>query len=90
MVGYGSLAARAWTRSRPRSRGGDYSPATASRAADVYVGAQIGWGMRFGTIEKRPAFALWARSPTARRRSARARSTTRRCRRSEPPQGGGA
>lgn len=25
-------------------------------AADVYVGAQIGWGMMFGTIEKRPAF----------------------------------
>ena len=30
-------------------------------AADVYVGAQIGWGMMFGTIEKRPAFeAYWA------------------------------
>ena len=26
-------------------------------AADVYVGSQIGWGMMFGTIEKRPAFA---------------------------------
>lgn len=25
-------------------------------AADVYVGSQIGWGMMFGTIEKRPAF----------------------------------
>ena len=25
-------------------------------AADVYVGAQIGWGMMFGTIEKRPVF----------------------------------
>ena len=25
-------------------------------AADVYVGAQIGWGMQFGTMEKRPAF----------------------------------
>lgn len=25
-------------------------------AADVYVGAQIGWGMMFGTIDKRPAF----------------------------------
>jgi glutathione S-transferase len=29
-------------------------------AADVYVGSQIGWGMQFGTIEKRPAFeAYW-------------------------------
>ena len=26
-------------------------------AADVYVGAQIGWGLQFGTIEKRPEFA---------------------------------
>ena len=25
-------------------------------AADVYVGAQIGWGMMFGMVEKRPAF----------------------------------
>jgi glutathione S-transferase len=25
-------------------------------AADVYVGAQIGWGMMFGTIDKRPTF----------------------------------
>jgi glutathione S-transferase len=25
-------------------------------AADVYVGSHIGWGMQFGTIEKRPAF----------------------------------
>jgi glutathione S-transferase len=30
-------------------------------AADVYVGSQIGWGMQFGSIEKRPAFeAYWA------------------------------
>lgn len=31
-------------------------------AADVYVGSQIGWGLQFGTIEKRPAFEqYWAR-----------------------------
>jgi glutathione S-transferase len=40
-------------------------------AADVYVGAQIGWGMMFGTIDKRPVFEeyfgrLQAR-PAARR-----------------------
>jgi glutathione S-transferase len=30
-------------------------------AADVYVGSQIGWGLRFGSIEPRPAFAAyWA------------------------------
>ena len=31
-------------------------------AADVYCGAQIGWGMEFGTLEKRPAFVdYWGR-----------------------------
>ena len=30
-------------------------------AADVYIGSQIGWGLAFGSIEKRPAFAAyWA------------------------------
>jgi glutathione S-transferase len=40
-------------------------------AADVYVGAQIGWGMMFGSIEKRPAFeTYWAgisQRPAAKR-----------------------
>ncbi len=40
-------------------------------AADVYVGSQIGWGLMFGTIEKRPAFeAYWAgvsQRPAAKR-----------------------
>jgi glutathione S-transferase len=31
-------------------------------AADVYVGSQIGFGMTFGSIEKRPAFEdYWQR-----------------------------
>jgi len=42
-------------------------------AADVYVGSQIGWGMMFGTIDKRPAFeAYWAgisQRPAAKRAS---------------------
>jgi glutathione S-transferase len=29
-------------------------------AADVYVGAQIGWGLQFGTIDKRSAFEDYA------------------------------
>jgi glutathione S-transferase len=28
-------------------------------AADVYVGSQIGWGLQFGSIEKRPAFGQY-------------------------------
>ena len=33
-----------------------YIAGEAFTAADVVVGSQIGWGMMFGTIEKRPAF----------------------------------
>lgn len=34
-------------------------------AADIYLGSQIGFGLRFGTIEKRPAFlAYWDRVGT--------------------------
>ena len=40
-------------------------------AADVYFGSQVGWGLQFGTIEKRPAFeAYWNRisdRPAAKR-----------------------
>ena len=42
-------------------------------AADVYVGAQIGWGLMFGTIEKRPAFADYVGRLQARPAAVRAR-----------------
>jgi glutathione S-transferase len=41
-------------------------------AADVYVGSQIVWGMRFKTIEPRPAFEAYAARCTARPAFARA------------------
>jgi glutathione S-transferase len=41
---------------------GDYLAGSGFTAADVYVGSQIGFGLAFGTIEKRPAFErYWAR-----------------------------
>jgi glutathione S-transferase len=40
----------------------DYVAGDKFTAADVYFGSQIGWGMQFGSLEKRPAFeAYWAR-----------------------------
>ena len=36
--------------------GRDYILGDEFSAADVYFGSQIGWGLRFGSIEKRPAF----------------------------------
>ncbi len=42
--------------------GTEHIAGDAFSAADVYVGAQIGWGLRFGTIGERPAFrAYWER-----------------------------
>jgi glutathione S-transferase len=35
-------------------------------AADVYVGSSLGWGMLFGTIEKRPVFEAYAQRVRAR------------------------
>lgn len=35
-------------------------------AADVYVGSQIDWGLQFGTIPDRPAFAAYAERLRAR------------------------
>jgi len=55
MVGYGSLAkVMGALESAVSNR--DYIAGDRFTAADVYVGAQIGWGLHFGTIEKRPAF----------------------------------
>jgi glutathione S-transferase len=42
-------------------------------AADVYVGSQVGWGMMFGNIDKRPAFAAYADRLQARPAARRAR-----------------
>jgi glutathione S-transferase len=42
-------------------------------AADVYVGSQIGWGMMFGTIDKRPAFTEYFGRISSRPAAVRAR-----------------
>jgi glutathione S-transferase len=34
--------------------------------ADVYVGSQVDWGLTFGTIPPRPAFAAYAERLQAR------------------------
>jgi glutathione S-transferase len=40
----------------------DYVTGDRFTAADVYLGSHVGWGMQFGTVEKRPAFErYWQR-----------------------------
>ena len=41
-------------------------------AADVYVGAQLGWGLMFSTIEKRPLFEAYVARVNARPAAQRA------------------
>ena len=55
MAGYGSFE-EAIDCLEVAVRDGPYICGEQFTAADVYVGSQIGWGMMFGTIDKRPAF----------------------------------
>ena len=61
MVGYGAYG-RVMDTLETAVAGGGYIAGERFSAADVYVGAQIGWGLRFKTIEARPALvAYWER-----------------------------
>jgi glutathione S-transferase len=61
MVGYGTLAYVLNTLEKAVSAS-DYLVGNKFTAADLYLGAQLGWGMMFGELEKRPAFeAYWNR-----------------------------
>ena len=64
LAGYGNLA-RVLDTLEGAVSGDGYIAGERFSAADVYVGAQIGWGMQFGTIDARPAFErYWARLET--------------------------
>jgi glutathione S-transferase len=61
MAGYGSLEDVIGTLDRVLSTC-EYVAGAHFTAADLYLGAQVGWGMMFGTIEKRPSFErYWGR-----------------------------
>jgi glutathione S-transferase len=70
MAGYGSYEETIDALERAVSDG-PYLCGEQFTAADVYVGAQIGWGLMFGTIDRRPAFETYyarlAERPAARR-----------------------
>ncbi|MFY0529117.1 glutathione S-transferase family protein [Archangium gephyra] len=71
-VGYGSLEAVLNALEGALSRG-DYLVGDRFTAADLYVGAQLGWGMQFGTIDKRPVFERYAERLNNRPAAIRAR-----------------
>jgi glutathione S-transferase len=61
-AGYGSYGAVLDVLERGLTACGDYLVGGSFTAADLYVGSHIGFGLQFGTLEKRPAFErYWAR-----------------------------
>jgi glutathione S-transferase len=72
MAGYGSFEETIDALERALQPG-PYICGERLTAADVYVGAQIGWGMMFGSIEKRPAFEDYFGRLAARPAAVRAR-----------------
>ena len=71
-VGYGSLeAVLDALESAVKDR--EYIVGDRFTGADLYVGSHIGWGMQFGTIEKRPAFVQYAGRIMGRPAAVRAR-----------------
>ena len=72
MAGYGTFDATMMALERAVSRG-DYICGDQFTAADVYVGSQIGWGLMFGTIDKRPAFTDYVGRLQSRPAAIRAR-----------------
>jgi glutathione S-transferase len=58
MVGFGSLAT-ALDALETALRPGPHVCGAQFTAADVMLGSALGWGMLFGTIDKRPAFEAY-------------------------------
>jgi len=58
MLGYGSREQVIDTLEKAVSSGA-YLVGDKFSAADVYLGSQLGWGVQFGTVEKRPAFEAY-------------------------------
>jgi glutathione S-transferase len=72
MVGYGSLA-EVTSALEAALAERDYLVGDRFTAADLYVGSHIGWGMSFGTIEKRPTFERYFARISTRPAAVRAR-----------------
>jgi glutathione S-transferase len=72
MAGFGSLATVMETL-EGALQGQQYLAGSTFTAADLYVGAHLGWGMQFGTIEKRPLFESYVQRLFARPAAIRAK-----------------
>jgi glutathione S-transferase len=73
MVGYGNYASVMDTLEHAVTQG-DYLLGERFSAADIYLGSQVIWGLQFGSIEKRPAFAAYAARLAGRPAAVKARA----------------
>ncbi|MEM1080927.1 MAG: glutathione S-transferase family protein [Pseudomonadota bacterium] len=71
MSGYGTMEAVVHTLEMALSQH-EFITGNQFSAADVYVGAQVGWGLQFETLEARPAFVQYFERVKARPAFARA------------------
>jgi len=74
MAGYGSFDAVLKTLECALSQA-EYLVSDSFTAADLFIGAQLGFGLQFGMIEKRPVFVAYAKRLAARPAAVRARET---------------
>jgi glutathione S-transferase len=72
MVGYGTRE-QTFAALEEELKRFDYIAGDLFTAADVYVGSHVGFGLMFGTIDKRPAFERYWERVSARPAAARAR-----------------
>ena len=72
MVGYGTMKEVLDALEGAVSQG-DYICGDMFTAADVYLGAQLGWGVQFGTLENRPAFGPYMQRVFSRPAAIRAK-----------------
>jgi glutathione S-transferase len=71
MLGYGCMEDVLNTLEKGLT-GVEYLAGDSFTAADLYIGAHLGWGMQFGTIEKRPVFEAYVAKLHARPAAVRA------------------
>ena len=75
MLGYGSMAQVLDLLETHLGDGRAFAVGDAFGAVDVLLGSQLGFGLRFGTIEARPAFEAYVERVTGRPAAVRAGTT---------------
>ena len=87
MAGYGNLSNVLSVLEHELS-GRDYIAGESFTAADLYLSAHLGWGMQFGTIDKRAVFETYHERCSARPAAARANDKDNALMPDQPPQSG--